>query len=409
MPISPLKAKNVHNHAKTLYPNTTTMKTIYLHIGLHKTATTSIQVGLEQNRIRLKRAGWHIPLAGKIYWRNAGQHNIPPGLMEYPRFARHMGTADDLVREIQQSPEQNFIVSSEVFCHLREPMVERLGSLLSPFNVVVIVYLRRQDEFLQSVWAEQVGSGVCMDNFSSWLQGPRRHLWAQDARSSYLTYLSMWADVFGEDALRVRVFENGQLEGHVFHDFLMACDVPDVTRFRTPRRQHSSPDIKTLEMIRHMVAKTDSDPHLSNMEIARAIRRYSNLVGWNSERLNLIDRAHYEQIMGQYTSSNEVLAERFLGREWLFLADFEPQPITRFDAAELPEREMKQVEAFVGLATGSKGHPISTNLLPLHHRPLRILRWLTLHEIFNGLTGSLREHGVVGILRGLWWRMWQRP
>lgn len=127
-------------------------KTLYLHIGFHKTGTTAIQSCLSENYDLFLKHGYHLP---RIPSHVRGyHHNIAWELRRHPSFSSKVGKIDDLLRTIQSVDTPRVIVSSEEFCKCNLEEITRLGRILDAFDVKVIVYLRRQDQFAQAVWAQ---------------------------------------------------------------------------------------------------------------------------------------------------------------------------------------------------------------------------------------------------------------
>ena len=95
------------------------VKNIYIHIGPHKTGTTTVQKGLWINRERLKENDYLCPKSGQPYPQSAGTHNLAWQLGSNKKFSAESGTWDDLVKEIGKSGQpDNVILSSEAFSNL---------------------------------------------------------------------------------------------------------------------------------------------------------------------------------------------------------------------------------------------------------------------------------------------------
>lgn len=134
------------------------MPPLYIHIGTHKTGTTSIQVFLKQYEDRLARQSIHVPVAGRVSPGSAGQHNIAWSLRADPRSEDRYGAPTDLTRELAGVRARCAVLSSEDF----EYLVDR-PELLSKFEAQVrasgwsphyILFLRNTRDYAISLYHE---------------------------------------------------------------------------------------------------------------------------------------------------------------------------------------------------------------------------------------------------------------
>ena len=127
-------------------------KTIYFHIGNHKTGTTSIQLILKKNIDLLNDNNLIYMDRSKNDIYNYNNNNISWELASDPRFNNQNKKLDDLIKLINSS-QKNIIFSSEDF-----PLIgyneKKMSLLLSALNtnkykIKVIIYLRNQiDHFI---------------------------------------------------------------------------------------------------------------------------------------------------------------------------------------------------------------------------------------------------------------------
>jgi len=318
------------------------VKTVYLHIGMHKTATTAIQVCLRENATTLAARGYMIPRAGVS---GTTHNNIAFDIRNLPRFDAEKGGVDDLVDEVVSSDYEKFIVSAEALDYLTPEQIEELRKRLSSFEVRIIVFLRRQVEWLQSEWSELVKLRSCQEEFTQWI----RRVASNDRRLHYFGFLEEWSEVFGKDDLRVRVYEKDRhREKNVFFDFLEACGVDGDVDWVLAPRVNVSPSIKTLEVIRSYV-RHFSDVLKENRLLYRCKRivEYGDLQGWNDTALHLIDRELFTSIHAMFKATNDRVANAYLNKEELFASDFEDRPITEFHVADMDTEELLRLFAYL--------------------------------------------------------------
>lgn len=132
------------------------MSTVILHIGTHKTATTTIQNTFAANRDLLARQGLDYPRIGKV----AGHHGLVTRWHALPEvFALPDGAERgwERVGALARTGRVVFLSSEEFSRGLPEPRVDfgEIRHYLSRFDRVrVICTLRDQLSYLQSIYLE---------------------------------------------------------------------------------------------------------------------------------------------------------------------------------------------------------------------------------------------------------------
>ena len=197
-------------------------RTLYLHIGSHKTGTTSIQSNLTVNKASLTDHDFAyvtgdngVNLHGMF-----GVTDADKGVWD------HLARPHDVVQILTAPKQSNVIASTEGFSYLFDrAAIADVHALLRPhFDAIRIVsYLRRQDQL--AVSHHQEGAKQKLTSASR-LYGHSPFALPQpsDLQTLYLDYnrrIGLWADVFGEKAMLLRVFDRNLLtDGDVVADFL---------------------------------------------------------------------------------------------------------------------------------------------------------------------------------------------
>lgn len=133
-------------------------KKLILHIGTHKTATTTIQNALAAARNRMAEQG--------IWFAHTDRE-------PFPRLNKHCSTyravmstdaAFDMEfsifeRELEDSGCETLLLSEEGFSEAHYDNFAKFGRLTERFDLSVICLLRRQDQFLESVWNQYCREG----------------------------------------------------------------------------------------------------------------------------------------------------------------------------------------------------------------------------------------------------------
>ena len=118
------------------------MKTLYLHIGLHKTGSTTLQSALLRHRTELESRGYFLPEAGRNpHPRNHIVHsNISWDILGVSSFSAKAGGLSDVLQEMENTSASSYIITDEGLSRLPNPQV--LTSRLSHFNIIVVAFTR---------------------------------------------------------------------------------------------------------------------------------------------------------------------------------------------------------------------------------------------------------------------------
>lgn len=232
---------------------------LFLHIGTEKTGTTSIQNFFHRNRERLAERGVLYPEApGK---RNQTGLTMAAGdISKRDPLRRTAGLKSDekilafreemfaeLAREARAKPYRIAVMSGE-HCSSRltkDAEVTWLRDQLTPIfsEVAIVVYLRRQDDYLLSTYSTSIKSGNTQK-----LDIPKEQ--TIEKRYNHWNLLSRWARVFGRENIICRKFERASLtNGDVVEDFLGLVGIPPES-LEKPEDVNESLDAEALEFLR---------------------------------------------------------------------------------------------------------------------------------------------------------------
>jgi hypothetical protein len=133
-----------------------------IHVGLHKTGTTSIQNFLAKNALELKRNGFLYPNGG-CPENSSAHHNLAWQLAGDKRFNPAYGTVEKVVNETVNFPG-NIIISSEDFENILGdtdrilPLTENV--ILSGRDIILVIYVRDQVSYAESLYLEMMKHGM---------------------------------------------------------------------------------------------------------------------------------------------------------------------------------------------------------------------------------------------------------
>lgn len=193
-----------------------------IHIGPHKTGTTTIQAALEHNHVALAEHGVHYmrPRARTTLGVTAVTGAIEPGPIRDARMREWK-----LLLEASADAER-VVLSNEFLCEADREGAERVVRELGSDDNHVVVTLRPLSAILPSQWQQFVQSGTTT-KFSSWLdavlareQDPTIELFWR--RHQHDELVARWADVVGPTNVTVVVCDGGDAEQlpRVFADLL---------------------------------------------------------------------------------------------------------------------------------------------------------------------------------------------
>jgi hypothetical protein len=231
----------------------------YIHVGTHKTATTALQNYLAANDALLAAEGTHYPRTGRM--QPNGHHNIAFELSGDERYRPELGNLAQLLDEVAAAGLPRACISSEGLTFLND-RPERLAALRDGFaaigyRAVVLVYLRAQSEYLESLYPTllRLGYAASFEEFvgQALTDGVVRYRGVRSYRFDYADLLERYASVFGADGVVVRGYAKRADPAWIVRDFFAALGLPahGLHRFATePRLTNERPGLaETARML----------------------------------------------------------------------------------------------------------------------------------------------------------------
>ncbi len=209
-------------------------RTLYLHIGSHKTGTTSIQNFLRDNTDLLFSRGFGYPVSANNLNLGGVIGKATEGDGEVSMSGAMGRRKNVLVDTITQQKTDTVIGSSEGFSYLHDADdLKEFAVMLSRHfaTIKIITYLRRQDQL--AVSHHQEGANP-QNKPAAKLHGysPTALPNTSDLQFRYMDYatrIGMWGDAFGDDNMNVRVYDRKVLKsGDSVADFLAIIGLGDL-------------------------------------------------------------------------------------------------------------------------------------------------------------------------------------
>lgn len=331
-------------------PGSGTRPVVHLFVGLHKTGSSAIRLMLDFHGSLLGRYGFHLPKAGWTryingFW-NGGHNNVPWEICGHHPVLPQFGDLGELITEIAGLPDYQHIVFSEDLDYANGAQVARLAEAFAAFDVRVIVFLRNQPAWLQSLYTEEhkwYTPGSATDWFLDRVTHDRRlHLDALCIR---------WAKAF-DHRITVRCYET--IRHRVFDAFLECCGAPAAMREALAARSlpavNASPDADTLALIGRLSVEARQRgvrAEYFNAVISPAVVTAGAAVPGSKKRVPM-SPASRERLLALMTRVNTAVAQVFgltLGQEYFTVPPNDIPPAVAPDQA--PARVM---EAFMAMS-----------------------------------------------------------
>ncbi len=217
-------------------------KQCYIHIGIHKTGTTSLQKMLAWNRAYLARKGLLYPK--QCTWRG-GHHNLAWEIFGDARSHKKYGSIKELKTEIEKNDQSICLLSSEDFSRFGLPHKKKLRDHFKKYHPKIIVYIRNQFDYIVSSWSTVVRNETTGSKFKEYYNFcMKKRLNLLD----YAMFLDEWAQVFGKENLIIKIY-NKNLGLNLHEDFMNLFNV-NTNELKLPERSNTSLPYAQLNVIR---------------------------------------------------------------------------------------------------------------------------------------------------------------
>jgi len=204
---------------------------VVLHVGMHKTGTTSLQTMIARNREHFAAQGLYYPGTGQVGVGD-GQHNLAWELNGDERFDPGAGTLADLAGELRDHRPTGVLISSEDLEYLHDKpdrMVTLRGVLEDAgYSARIVITLREPSEYLESLYYELVHQGRAgeFDTFVTEALEQRGIFSPGGIELDYSRLVGGFAGVFGNGALRVLDYDRNDAVGPVLEACADAIGTP---------------------------------------------------------------------------------------------------------------------------------------------------------------------------------------
>jgi peptidoglycan/xylan/chitin deacetylase (PgdA/CDA1 family) len=298
------KSKIVHHGTRP--------KQVVLHVGTWKTGTKALQKFFASNRKEFERRGIHYPLTpGASYM--AGGNRTYQNRIAAGGGADRRARLKALARDVQASTFDTCLVSHENICNLSHSELLEFVACLPGCTFRIVLYLRRQDSYAESLYNQHVKAGVTFPGTFD------EHFARYRERYDYRRMILKLGAVFGAENILVRPYEKQQFYGdtlfadfmhHVFDQEIAGC-------YALPERdQNARLDRDALEFKR--IINRLEGPKEHKFQIGKYLIRYCESI---DPRIRQAFQAHgllapeqRIQLLQAFADGNAWIGRECLGR-----------------------------------------------------------------------------------------------
>jgi hypothetical protein len=304
-------------------------RTLHLHAGPHKTASTYLQARLHANRADLERLGLRYPTP----WREHSHRHLARDLQagRFQALERLLGQ--------QRRWSGDLLLSAEHFAPLiRDP--QALARLLrhgaaQGFALHVISFVRPQAELLNSFYAHGLGRLYGAPSFRAYvraqldgrrLRGPARRRWIRHA-PQLLDFEQRFAAPLAAEGLRQSYLPFRPRRQDPFAQLLDLLELPPpVAGWRAAPAEQANEQLgrRGLGLAYLLNGELDRLPVRRNQLIAghglnrlvEQLRQLARQRGWVAERFDGWQGRLPALLQQRFGASNERFAQRVWGQDW---------------------------------------------------------------------------------------------
>jgi len=226
-----------------------------LHIGPHKTGTTSVQGALFAAQDRLPAHGVEFPGYTRHPMEAALAAVARPGMMgDAVPTERHWTT---LVRQVREAGDRTAVVSSEFFADAEDDeTIARIVGQLGGDRVHVLVTLRPLAKIMPSQWQQYVQNGLRM-GYGDWLEHMLRKAPYEQPNPSFWRrhrhdrLVARWARAVGTERITVVVVDDRD-RGGLMRTFEALLGLPANLLQPVPDTANRSLTLAETEMLRNL-------------------------------------------------------------------------------------------------------------------------------------------------------------
>lgn len=316
------------------------IKTLALHLGSHKTGTTTVQEWMSQ----MSRSGATLP----FNYADAGRKNeiAHHDLALSFKFKGDCQALHDVRRETLDSSFQKTLISSETFSLLDPQSVGDLISVLSctDYQITTYVTLRNVDSF-----SESIVSQWCKRSLTPPLISVQAAL---ERRKSFVTNMLTWIDEIGAENFHLLTFEQAKIAEQglwqVWWNFIGHPEIAQAHHEDQSRISNTSFSLMTLAVVLALGKRLDDRriPYSKNDQFVNEItipveQRLRQLTGKQyTNKISLFTPAQRRELLDAARKTEQALVDA-LGLNQPFFEDVDDLSFPQSNLSFLLEPDSK--------------------------------------------------------------------
>ena len=310
---------------------------LFLHVGVHRTATTSIQSFLRTNFAPLQKLGYFNPFAAG---RSASLFN---GLFSGTTNAFDVATDINKRAANKPTPIHSLILSDEDICMRQD--ISSLQRFCDIFDVKVVLSLRRQDLWLESWHQQNVkwqwDPALAHLTFPEFLERRPQFHWIH-----YDALIDRFSQAFGAENVILRVFERGEMPEGPIAAFCADIGLTTQTGLATPAPQNASLTPVCSEFLRTLPLGDIKPEHRALIERAAFTLDRQIRARRSADAGHLMCHDTRAGVLADYAAGNQTVARTRFGRDALFREPLPPRDAPLSDQ-RLPGDSYQLITEFV--------------------------------------------------------------
>lgn len=330
-------------------------KKCFIHVGIHKTATTTIQRFLTSNAEHLARLALYVPRTGRID-PLSGNHNLAWELNNDPRFNKAYGSFDDLKKELQDVRTHDVVLSSEDFEHIyyqdskKKFLFDFFTSL--GFDIQIVVFLRNQVDYANSLFSTLLLFGL-NSSFEQYLAEIiskncyyETNYKTQDGSTckwrfcfDYHKFLTSWSEQFGDNII-CRSFDAERGLGRIEDRFLACLGINPskqqkqvMSYYPAVNKSMGQSAIEVISLYNIFIKNLQIDPEKKLKGISYLFKKYQD-TEINDKPFNGFSSSEREEVSRVFSDKNALVSKRY-GVEVLILPGNEKDGETNDNSPKL--------------------------------------------------------------------------
>ncbi|WP_318472315.1 hypothetical protein [Photobacterium leiognathi] len=285
-------------------------KTLYIHIGTGKTGTSALQKFLVFNEnILYENHDIKYLITGRDQNKhraldlNARRHDTD-GLSKVKKLLIEVN------KEILESKATRFLISDEDFPGLTKNEIQLYREMIdSRINIKVIIYLRRQDEYLESWYLQLVKTG----QYNLDINSLKERLLKKEV-FEYSQILERWESVFGVNNLIIRIYQKTRfIDNDLFDDFMGIFNI-NSNKIKKESKIVNSSLTRDKALLIKKIANNNL-AHILDDRLISYIKKLPSPQGDSKYTLNPTDR---EAFLNKFHTSNSIISDKYFNGSPLF-------------------------------------------------------------------------------------------